>query len=219
LYVAPESLRYKTIRKILNNRFISRIVIDEAHCLSTWGQDFRPDYRYIAPFIKNELKQKNIPISCLTATASKAVIDDINDYFESNLNIQLKQFIASNKRKNLCYSVKKVLASSEKQKDIHTAKYNEILNILDIDIVPAIIYIPTSTQKCNDVANQLTLDTNFTVMPFHSKVEELDYNREQILYDFIDNESDNHIDIIVATTAFGTTCLAINPAIQAPSLM
>lgn len=72
LYIAPESLRSKTIERLLLGRKIARFVIDEAHCFSVWGQDFRPDYMYIADFIKliQEEKQLNepIPISCFTAT-------------------------------------------------------------------------------------------------------------------------------------------------------
>ena len=85
LYIAPEQLRSKTIEKILMSRSISRFVIDEAHCFSSWGQDFRIEYMYIGEFINN-LRQKkglarNIPVSCFTATAKPKVISDITDYF------------------------------------------------------------------------------------------------------------------------------------------
>ena len=64
-------------------------MIDEAHCFSVWGQDFRPDYMYIADFIKliQEEKQLNepIPISCFTATAKQKVIGDIKAYFKDRL--------------------------------------------------------------------------------------------------------------------------------------
>ena len=53
LYIAPESLRSRTIERLLLSRDIARFVIDEAHCFSTWGQDFRVDYLYIGEFIKN----------------------------------------------------------------------------------------------------------------------------------------------------------------------
>ena len=52
LYISPESLRSKTIERLLLGRGITRFVIDEAHCFSVWGKDFRPDYMYIADFIK-----------------------------------------------------------------------------------------------------------------------------------------------------------------------
>lgn len=81
LYIAPEMLRSKTIEKILLTRHVVRFVIDEAHCFSSWGQDFRVDYLYIGKFIsqyqKNKKCREPIPVSCFTATAKQKVIQDI----------------------------------------------------------------------------------------------------------------------------------------------
>lgn len=73
LYISPELLRSRTIEKLLLTRNVVRFVIDEAHCFSAWGQDFRVDYLYIGDFIR-ELQGKKgltspIPVSCFTATA------------------------------------------------------------------------------------------------------------------------------------------------------
>src|SRR5690606_32212709 len=71
LYISPESLRSKTIEHLLLGRKIARFVVDEAHCFSSWGQDFRVDYLYIGDFIKSlQVKkqlQESIPVSCFTA--------------------------------------------------------------------------------------------------------------------------------------------------------
>ena len=96
LYLSPESLRSPTILRILKQRSIARFVIDEAHCFSSWGQDFRVDYLYIADFIKSleaEVKYGKIPVSCFTATAKPQVIEDIQKYFISKLNIELDEFV------------------------------------------------------------------------------------------------------------------------------
>ena len=80
LYISPEMLRSKTIERILMARHLVRVVIDEAHCFSSWGHDFRVDYLYIGKFISQYRKRKNcgpIPISCFTATAKQKVIQDI----------------------------------------------------------------------------------------------------------------------------------------------
>ena len=75
LYLSPESLRRRTIFNLLLKRQVVRFVIDEAHCFSTWGHDFRPDYLYIGDFIKLLQTKKKldspIPISCFTATAKQ----------------------------------------------------------------------------------------------------------------------------------------------------
>lgn len=75
LYISPESLRSKSIESLLLKRNVVRFVIDEAHCFSSWGQDFRVDYLYIGDFIKQYQEKKqldeNIPISCFTATAKQ----------------------------------------------------------------------------------------------------------------------------------------------------
>lgn len=109
LYIAPEMLRSKTIEKILLSRHVVRFVIDEAHCFSSWGQDFRVDYLYIGKFISQYQKKKrirdSIPVSCFTATAKQKVVQDICDYFKQTLNLDLNIFASSATRTNLRYSV------------------------------------------------------------------------------------------------------------------
>ena len=86
LYISPEMLRSATIERILLARNVVRFVIDEAHCFSSWGQDFRVDYLYIGHFIRKYQQEKGsklpFPVSCFTATAKQKVIQDIRDYFK-----------------------------------------------------------------------------------------------------------------------------------------
>ncbi|WP_198306171.1 RecQ family ATP-dependent DNA helicase [Arcobacter vandammei] len=192
LYIAPESLRSNTIFGILKNRFIERFVIDEAHCLSTWGNDFRQDYFYICEFIKDLISKKNfqdfIPISCFTATAKPSVISDIENYFLDGLGIKLNKYLAVPERKNLQYK-----AISSKSKD----KYLDLLKLINEHNGATLVYIPTSTKKCDEIAQNLQRDTNKSVKSFHSKLDST--IKMQILKDYIENS----IDVIVATTAFG----------------
>ena len=94
LYISPESLRSRTIERLLVGRNVGRCVIDEAHCRSAWGQDFRVDYLYIGDFIKS-FREKRIlktrfPCSCFTATAKQKVIEDIRNYFKEKLSIDME---------------------------------------------------------------------------------------------------------------------------------
>ena len=192
LYIAPESLRSNTIFSILKNRYIERFVVDEAHCLSTWGNDFRQDYFYICDFIKDLLShkpfQRYIPVSCFTATAKPGVIDDIKHYFADNLDIHLEEYLAKPQRKNLQYE-----AFETKKKE----KYAKLLQLVNEHQGATLVYIPTSTRLCDEVAEKLRIDTAKNVRSFHSKLKAQE--KMEILRDYIDNE----IDVIVATTAFG----------------
>ena len=193
LYLAPESLRSNVVFNLLKNRVIERFVIDEAHCLSTWGNDFRHDYFYIGTFIKDLLEAKpfqdHIPVSCFTATAKPKVIDDITSYIEKSLDVEMKHYIAVPERKNLDY----VGTSVHNDKD----KYIKLLELIKIEEGSTLIYIPSSTKTCDKIAEQLALDTGKNVASFHGKLE-TDI-KMQILKDYIDDT----IDIVVATTAFG----------------
>ena len=193
LYLAPESLRSNTVFNLLKNRVIERFVIDEAHCLSTWGNDFRHDYFYIGQFISELLAAKpfesHIPVSCFTATAKPKVIEDILEYIESSLNVSMKRYIAIPKRDNLDYEALEI--ESEKE------KYTNLLELLQQKKGSTLIYIPSSTKKCDEVAEQLAFDTGKNVRSFHSRLES--DTKMQILKEYIDDT----IDIIVATTAFG----------------
>ena len=119
LYISPESLRSKSIERILLGRTIDRFVIDEAHCFSSWGQDFRVDYLYIGEFIRNLQLKKNIqgviPVSCFTATAKQKVIEDISSYFKENLSLELEVFSTGTSRTNLTY---KVYENSQRRRKI-----------------------------------------------------------------------------------------------------
>ncbi|WP_317045292.1 RecQ family ATP-dependent DNA helicase [Formosa algae] len=107
LYVAPESL--SGLSNILNARYVSCIAIDEAHCISSWGHDFRPSYQQLG-FLKKSLP--NIPIIALTATADKATRQDILDQLQIP---NAQQFISSFDRQNISLEVR---SGTEKVKQI-----------------------------------------------------------------------------------------------------
>lgn len=192
LYLAPESLRSNVIFGILKNRLIERFVVDEVHCLSTWGNDFRQDYYYICEYVKELLDKKpfqnHIPISCFTATAKPSVIEDIEKFFLEGLGIKLDHYLAIPERKNLKYQSIPI-----GMKD----KYNELLRLINENEGSTLVYIPSSTKSCDEIAEKLSLDTTKIVKSFHSKIDSQE--KMTILKDYIENR----IDIIVATTAFG----------------
>src|SRR5690606_8735115 len=95
-----------------------RFVIDEAHCFSAWGQDFRVDYLYIGDFNRKIQGLKNledpIPVSCFTATAKQKVVEDIQAYFREKLNLELEIFRTNASRSNLHYQVLEKSDNEEK---------------------------------------------------------------------------------------------------------
>ena len=191
LYISPEMLRSKTIEKMLLSRNVVRFVIDEAHCFSSWGQDFRVDYLYIGDFIRQLQEKKRletpIPVSCFTATAKQKVISDIYDYFKRKLNIELKIFASTSTRKNLKYAV--IHAETEEE------KYNYMRNLMIANPEPTIIYV-SRTQKAVDLANKLSMD-GFQALPYHGKMDSNDKIAAQ--NKFINNV----VRVMVATSAFG----------------
>lgn len=106
LIIAPEQLRSKTVRRVLAQREIGGWVLDEAHCLSKWGQDFRPDYRYVGRFIREQAAGQAVPpVLCLTATAKPEVVDDIVQHFARHLGVTLAVLDGGSSRHNLDFHV------------------------------------------------------------------------------------------------------------------
>lgn len=191
LYISPEQLRSRTIEKLLMSRNVVRFVIDEAHCFSAWGQDFRVDYLYIGDFIRELQKKKQlknpIPVSCFTATAKQKVISDICDYFQRKLNISLELFTSSADRENLHYAVL--------YKETEEEKYNALRSLVEQKNCPTIVYV-SRTRRTIQLAEKLTSD-GFPAKPFNGKMEasEKIANQEAFIR--------NDVKIIVATSAFG----------------
>ena len=191
LYIAPEMLRSKTIEKILLSRHVVRFVIDEAHCFSSWGQDFRVDYLYIGKFISEYQKKKKcknpIPISCFTATAKQKVIQDICDYFKQTLNLKLELFASTASRTNLRYSVIHVDTAEE--------KYLKLRELIADSNCPTIVYV-SRTKRTKELSSRLTCD-GYEALPFNGKME----SEEKIANQ--DAFMNDQVSVIVATSAFG----------------
>lgn len=191
LYISPESLRSVTIDRLLLGRKIARFVIDEAHCLSSWGQDFRVDYLYIGDFInslhKNKGLQDKIPVSCFTATAKQKVMEDIRLYFKEKLGIELEIFSANASRTNLHYKVF--------NQENEAQKYTEIRRILEAKQCPTIIYV-SRTKKAYKLAESLTAD-GFNAKPYHGKMAKEEKTENQNAF------IEGSVDIMVAASAFG----------------
>ncbi|MEF8700010.1 MAG: DEAD/DEAH box helicase [Candidatus Accumulibacter sp. UW20] len=104
--VSPEQLRNSTLQKVLAQREIGAWVLDEAHCLSKWGHDFRPDYRYVARFIREKAGAAPVPpVLCLTATAKPDVLADITTHFAEKVGIDLRCIDGGAHRDNLDFDV------------------------------------------------------------------------------------------------------------------
>ena len=190
LYVSPESLRSPSILRLLKGRLIRRFVIDEAHCLSSWGQDFRVDYLFIADFIKllQDESSIDIQVSCFTATAKPQVIQDIKNYFGETLGLDLLEFTTAVGRSNLSYKILPV--EDEKQ------KINELKRILDYCQRPVIIYA-SRTKKVEELSGLLNDYSQGLSSYFHGKlnVEEKKLNMSSFM--------SGEVDVMVATSAFG----------------
>ena len=180
LYVAPESLTKEENVEFLKSIKISFYAIDEAHCISEWGHDFRPEYRRIRP-IMNEIGRA--PIIALTATATTKVRDDI----KKNLGIQdAPDFKSSFNRPNLYYEVR------SKTKDVD----KDIIKFIKANPGKSGIIYCLSRKKVEELAE--ILQTNeISAKAYHAGMDSA--MRSQTQDDFIMEK----IDVIVATIAFG----------------
>lgn len=191
LYISPEQLRSKTVESILLRRNVVRFVIDEAHCFSAWGHDFRVDYLYIGDFLRkfqeSKALSKPIPVSCFTATAKQKVISDICDYFRGKTGIELKVFASNATRENLHYAVL--------HKETDSDKYAALRMLIEQKDCPTIVYV-SRTKRTVELARKLT-DDGFPALPFNGKMEpdEKIANQEAFIR--------NDVKVIVATSAFG----------------
>ncbi len=180
LYVAPESLTKEENVEFLRNVKISFYAVDEAHCISEWGHDFRPEYRKIRPII-NEIGQR--PVIALTATATPKVQHDI----QKNLGmVDAKVFKSSFNRENLYYEVRPKTSNV----DIDIIKY-----IKSQEGKSGIIYC-LSRKTVEELAEKLVVN-NIKALPYHAGMEGVKRSENQDA--FLHEE----VDVIVATIAFG----------------
>jgi ATP-dependent DNA helicase RecQ len=179
LYVAPESLTKEENIEFLKNVEISFYAIDEAHCISEWGHDFRPEYRRIRPMIDTIGRS---PIIALTATATPKVQHDI----QKNLNIlEADEFKSSFNRPNLYYEVKS-------KQDVT----KEIIKYIKNNLGKSGIIYCLSRKKVEELAEALKVN-GIKALPYHAGMDSA--TRTQNQDRFLMEEA----DIIVATIAFG----------------
>ena len=179
LYVAPESLTKQENISFLTNITISFFAIDEAHCISEWGHDFRPEYRRLKPII-NAID--DVPIIALTATATPKVQNDI----QKNLGMtDATVYKASFNRSNLFYEVKP-------KKNVQ----KEIIRFIKSRIGKSGIIYCLSRKKVEEVAQLLQVN-GISSLPYHAGLDPNTRAKHQDM--FLMEEA----DVIVATIAFG----------------
>ena len=178
LYVSPERLSSELFLTKLKHMNVSFITVDEAHCISQWGYDFRPSYLSIRSI--REIKPK-APVLALTATATPATVDDIQEklgFKEKNV------FKMSFERKNLAYIVR-----------IAENKNEEMLHILNSVNGSAIVYV-YSRQKTKDVAEFLE-KSGISATYYHAGLEHSTRDERQTMW------QEDKVRVMVATNAFG----------------
>lgn len=181
LYVAPESLIKDEHVQFLKTIKISFFAIDEVHCISEWGHDFRPEYRNIRTIIKNI--GQIVPVIALTATATIKVQNDI----QKNLDIaNATVFKASFDRPNLYYEIR------QKDKDV----MKEIVKYIKGNTGKSGIIYCTSRLKVEEVAETLVAN-GIKALPYHAGLDAVTRRKNQDMFLM------ETVDVIVATIAFG----------------
>ncbi len=180
LYVAPERLMTTSFQRLLNQSSPALFAIDEAHCISQWGHDFRPEYLQIAVILK---QFPQVPRIALTATADSIVRKEIKE----KLNLRNPgEFIASLDRPNICYRVE--LKHNEKK---------QLLNFLKTEHPKDSGIIYSFTRKKTEQIAEMLSQIGYTALPYHAEMSSS--NRLENQRRFLREEN----VIIVATIAFG----------------
>jgi RecQ family ATP-dependent DNA helicase len=179
LFIAPERLRVEGFPEMLAKRPVSLIVVDEAHCISQWGHDFRPDYRRLGHHIPG---LRPAPVIALTATATRPVQDDIITQLGL---VKAARFIHGFRRSNIAIEVVEVQSN-------RFTLARELL--ADSARRPAIVYTPTR-KDTEALANELS--AYHSAAAYHAGLDAA--HRKQVQEDFLAGK----LEIIVATIAFG----------------
>lgn len=191
LYLSPEQLRNRSVTRVLRQREIGCWVFDEAHCISKWGSDFRPDYLYCARFIREIAgNQKSMPpVACFTATAKQDVIEDIRQHFREQLDCELELHRAGVERDNLHFEVHLVTQAAK------NGRLAELIRERLPDHDSCIVYCATrrATEECAEFLTHVGLPTSH----FHGGLEAP--LKKEIMNRFMQDE----VRIICATNAFG----------------
>ncbi|MCE2391330.1 MAG: RecQ family ATP-dependent DNA helicase, partial [Proteobacteria bacterium] len=193
LLISPEQLRNRSVRRALDQREIGAWVLDEAHCLSRWGHDFRPDYRFVARFIGERAGKelRRPPVMCLTATAKPDVKDEILSHFREKLDIGLAVFDGGTRRSNLEFAVVQTTGGE---------KFAHVHQILTADLPQdslggAIVYCATQ-RRTRELAEFLCAKS-IAADHFHGGLPP--ETKKSVQQRFIGGE----LRVIVATNAFG----------------
>ena len=192
LIISPEQLRSRRLRRVLEQREIGAWVLDEAHCLSKWGHDFRPDYRYVGRFIREKAGKDPIPpVLCLTATAKPDVVEDIASHFRDELGVELTVFDGGARRTNLEFVVVPT-TGGEKLAHLH--------QILVAHLPPdmpggAIVYC--ATRRYTEEVAEYLQEKEVAADHFHAGLPP--ETRKNVQHRFIEGE----LRVIAATNAFG----------------
>ena len=184
LYVAPETLTKEENIEFFSENTISFVAVDEAHCISEWGHDFRPEYRRIRTMLDEVAK--NVPLIALTATATPKVQEDI----VKNLGMEKPNtFISSFNRDNLFYEVRPKIKKDQTIKQIIQTIKEEFRN------ESGIIYVQ-NRKTAEDIAEMLMVN-DIKAAPYHAGLDPKTRAQTQ------DNFLMENIDVICATIAFG----------------
>ncbi|MDY6803274.1 MAG: RecQ family ATP-dependent DNA helicase [Cyanobacteriota bacterium] len=190
LYISPEQLRSPTIRLLLQQQLPAFWVIDEAHCISEWGHDFRPDYRYLPKFLQELYEERPQPLLALTtATATVKVQTDIKTLFAS-YNLEINNIISDiSNRPNLDYQV--ISSNGRNKEQIVLQEVEKYLQ----EGGSAIVYTATrkNAQKLSERLNQADIEARY----YHGKLPKGD--KQEVLQEF----KAGNLNAVVATCAFG----------------
>jgi len=181
LYVSPERLSSELFQTKLRHMKVSFITVDEAHCISQWGYDFRPSYLQIAQIRK---LVPDVPVLALTATATPQVVDDIQERLKVQKDQSFNVFKMSFERKNLAYVVRHA-----------DDKIGELIHILNSTKGSAIIYARSRrrTKEYAEIINEVGISATFYHAGLDASVKDLRQREWQ----------DNKHRVMVATNAFG----------------
>lgn len=192
LLISPEQLRSVSLRRALDQREIGGWVLDEAHCLSRWGHDFRPDYRYVGRFIRERAGEEQIPpVLCLTATAKPDVVDEIVSYFRDELEIEIKVFDGGAQRTNLDFVVVKT-SGGEKFAHVHQVLTHDLP-----EDKPGGAIVYCATRRHTEELAEFLRTKGVNAAHFHAGLPP--ETKKDVQQSFIKG----HLRAMVATNAFG----------------